>query len=146
MIAIICTLCQSWIRKKKVSQIIFSENYSLKIKLRKYLLSKWKWKSLSHVRLFATPWTVAHQFLYPWNSPSKNTEVGSHSLLPGDLPNPGIKPRSPTLQNNFYHLSHQESPRIWEWGAYLFSRRSSRSRNWIRVSCIASRFFTSWGI
>ena len=28
----------------------------------------------------------------------KNTGVGSHSLLQGNLPNPGIKPRSPTLQ------------------------------------------------
>ena len=28
---------------------------------------------------------------------------------PGDLLNPGIKPRSPTLQEILYHLSHQES-------------------------------------
>ena len=32
----------------------------------------------------------------PWNSPGQNTGVGSFS--PGDLPNPGIEPRSPTLQ------------------------------------------------
>ena len=34
----------------------------------------------------------------PWNSPGKNTGVGSLSLLQGDLPNPGIEPRSPALQ------------------------------------------------
>ena len=34
----------------------------------------------------------------PWNSPGQNTGVGSHSLFPGDLPNPGIEARSPTLQ------------------------------------------------
>ena len=40
----------------------------------------------------------------PWNSPGQNTVVGSCSLLqgilpsPGDLPNPGIKSRSPALQ------------------------------------------------
>ena len=28
----------------------------------------------------------------------KNTGVGCHSLLQGNLPNPGIKPGSPTLQ------------------------------------------------
>ena len=28
---------------------------------------------------------------------------------PGDLPNPGIEPRSPTLQAELYRLSHQES-------------------------------------
>ena len=32
------------------------------------------------------------------NSPGKNTGVGLPCLPPGDLPNPGIKPRSPTLQ------------------------------------------------
>ena len=32
------------------------------------------------------------------NSSGQNTGVGSLSILPGDLPNPGIKPRSPTLQ------------------------------------------------
>ena len=30
--------------------------------------------------------------------PGKNTGVGSHFLLQGDLPNPGLEPRSPTLQ------------------------------------------------
>ena len=35
----------------------------------------------------------------PWNSPGQNTGVGSLSLpSPGHPPNPGIKPRSPTLQ------------------------------------------------
>ena len=37
------------------------------------------------------------RLLCPWNPPGKNTGVGSHSLLQ-DLPNPGIKPRSPALQ------------------------------------------------
>ena len=31
---------------------------------------------------------------------------------PGDLPNPGIEPKSPALQTNFYHLTHQGSPRM----------------------------------
>ena len=34
----------------------------------------------------------------PWNSPGQNTGVGSLSLLQGDLPNPGTKLRSSTLQ------------------------------------------------
>ena len=39
---------------------------------------------LSHfhgVWLFATPWTVACQLLFPWDSPGKNTVVGCHALL-----------------------------------------------------------------
>ena len=39
------------------------------------------------------------QGLYcPWNSPGQNTGVGSLSLLQGDLPNAGNKPRSLSLQ------------------------------------------------
>ena len=34
---------------------------------------------------------------HPWNSPGKNTGVGCDSS-PGDLPDPGIKPGSPTLR------------------------------------------------
>ena len=47
--------------------------------------SKKLWKLLSCVRLFA-------------NSLDQTTGVGSFSLLQGNLPNPGIEPRSPTLQ------------------------------------------------
>ena len=36
-----------------------------------------------------TPWTVAYQRLCPWNSPGKNTGVGSHSLLQGIFPTQG---------------------------------------------------------
>ena len=51
----------------------------------------------SHVRLFATPWTVAHQgSSVHGDSPGKNTGVPCPP--PGDLSNPGIKPRSPSLQ------------------------------------------------
>ena len=56
-----------------------------------------KVKSLSHVRLFATAWTVAYQ-----TSPSmgfSRQEYWSGLLFhsPGDLPDPGIEPRSPAL-------------------------------------------------
>ena len=34
----------------------------------------------------------------PWNSPGQKAGVGSQSPSPGDLPNPGIEPRSPTWQ------------------------------------------------
>ena len=39
-----------------------------------------------------------HGVSSPWNSPGQDTGVGSLSLLQESLPNPGIKPRSPTLQ------------------------------------------------
>ena len=34
-------------------------------------------------------------FLCPWDSPGKNTGVGCHALLQGDLPDRGIEPASP---------------------------------------------------
>ena len=83
------------------------------------------------------------RFLCPWDSPGWDTGVGSLSLLQGDLPNPGIEPRSPALQMILYQLSHQGSPRILEWVAYPFSRGSFGPRNQSGVSCISCRFFTS---
>ena len=58
---------------------------------------KVKVKSLSCVRLFATPWTVAYQA--PPSMGFLRQEYGSGLPFPspGDLPNPGIKPRSPAL-------------------------------------------------
>ena len=38
----------------------------------------------------------------------------------------------------------QLQARILEWVAFPFSRRSSQPRDWIQVTCIAGRFFTSW--
>ena len=65
---------------------------------------------------------------------------------PGDLPNPGIEPRSSSLQVDFFQLSHKGSPRILEWVAYPFSSGFSQPRNWTGVSCIAGGFFTSWAM
>ena len=65
----------------------------------------WSVKSLSRVRLFATPWTVAYQ----------------------------VPPSMGFFQ-----------PRILEWVAIFFSRRSSQPRDWTRVSCIVGRHFTVW--
>ena len=55
-------------------------------------------KSLSRVRLFATPWTVAYQA--PQSMEFSRQEYWSGLLFPspGDLPNPGIEPRFPGLQ------------------------------------------------
>ena len=56
---------------------------------------------LSRVRLFATPWTVAHQAPLSMAFPGKNTESGLPFPLPGDLPDPGEgKPASPVSPAN----------------------------------------------
>ena len=59
---------------------------------------KEKVKSLSRVRLFATPWTVAYQA--PLSMEFSRQEYWSGLPFPssGDLPDPGIEPRSPVLR------------------------------------------------
>ena len=59
-----------------------------------------KVKSLSHVRLFATPWTVAHQTPLSMGSPRQEHWSGLPFPSSGDLPNPGIEPGSPALQTD----------------------------------------------
>ena len=61
-----------------------------------------------------TPWTVGCQAPMSMGFPRKEYRNGFPCSPPGDLPNPGIKPRYPTLQWILYHLSHQWSPRILE--------------------------------
>ena len=55
-------------------------------------------KSLSCVRLFATPWTVAYQVPQSMGFSRQECWSGLPFPSPGDLPNPGIEPWSPTLQ------------------------------------------------
>ena len=86
-----------------------------------------------------------HQGLYnSWNSSGQNTGVGRLSLLQGIFPNQGLNLGLLHCKLILYQLSHQGSPRIQEWVAYPFSWATSQPRNWIKVSCIAGGFFTSW--
>ena len=131
-----------------------------------------KWKSLSYVQLFATPWTVVCQAPLSLGFSSQEYWSGLLCPPPGDLPKPGIKPpESPALQVNSLLLNHQgwsererESHSMksyslqphglyspWnspgqnnEWIAFPFSRGSSQPRDRTQVSHIAGRFFTSW--
>ena len=52
----------------------------------------------SESRSVASDSSRRHGLYSPWNSPSQNPAVSSLSLLSGNLPNPGIKPRCLTLQ------------------------------------------------
>ena len=55
-------------------------------------------KSLSHVQLFATPWTAAYQAPTSMGFSRQEYWSGLPFPSPGDLPNSGIEPRSPTFQ------------------------------------------------
>ena len=53
---------------------------------------------LRHMRLFATTWTVAHQAPLSMGFSRQEHWSGVPLPSPGDLPDPGIKPRSFALQ------------------------------------------------
>ena len=80
----------------------------------------------------ATPWTLqSMEFSRPeywsrWPFPS-----------PGDLPNPGIEPRSPTLQADSLPAEPPGRPKNARVGSLSLLQG---------VSCIAGRFFTNWAI
>jgi len=82
-------------------------------------------QSLIHVRLF-TPWTpgiVARHAPLWLGFLVKNTEMGCRFLSPGDLPDPEIKPMSPTspaLQVHSLLLSHQGSPSCHDGKKYAY--------------------------
>ena len=63
-----------------------------------FVIYKVKVKSLSCVGLFATPWTVAYQAPLSVGFSRQEYWSGLPLPSPGDLPNPGIEPRSPTMQ------------------------------------------------
>ena len=57
-------------------------------------------RTLSHVQLFATPWTIQPtRLLCPWDFPGKNTGAGCHFLLQGISPTQGSIP-------HLLHLLH----------------------------------------
>ena len=66
-----------------------------------YFTSVWKkvkLKSLSRVQLFATPWTVAYQASLSMGFSRQEYWSGLPFPSPGYLPDPGVEPRSPTLE------------------------------------------------
>ena len=70
-------------------------------------------KSLSHVRLFATPYTIAHQAPLSMEFSRQEYWSGLPFPSPGDLPGPGIKPRSPALQADSLLSKPPRKPKIF---------------------------------
>ena len=64
------------------------------------MVSERKWKSLSQVQFFVTP----------WNSPGQNIGMGSLSLLQGIFPTRGSNPGLPHCRHILYQLSHKGNP------------------------------------
>ena len=67
-------------------------------------------KSLSRVRLFVTPWTVAYRAPQSTEFSRQEYWSGLPFPSPGDLPNPGIEPGSPALQADALPSESPEKP------------------------------------
>ena len=85
--------------------------------------TKVKWRSLSRVQLFATPQTIQSVgFSRPeyWS--------GQPFPSPGDLPNPGIEPRSPALQVASLPAEPQGKPKNTGVGSMSLLQRIFRTQ------------------
>ena len=74
--------------------------YILSVDCMKDFRVKSEVKSLSHVRLFETPWTVAYEAPPSMGFSMQECWSGLPFPSPGGLPDPGIEPRSPTLHTD----------------------------------------------
>ena len=73
---------------------------------------KVKVKSLSSVRLFATPWTIAHQTPLSIGLPSQEYWSGLPFPSSRDLPDPGLQPMFPALLGRFFTTKPPGKPDI----------------------------------
>ena len=64
------------------------------------------------VQLFSDPMdcTLPGSSIHGISTPGKNTRVGCHFLLQGNLPDPGIKPASPALAGGFFTTEPPGNP------------------------------------
>ena len=95
---------QSWTRLKWLSSRLsnslsfaFQNSFRTINRINHQLFLKKFW-SLHHVQLFVTPWTVIRQAPLSMEFSRQEYWSGLPFPSPGDLPDPGIEPRSPALQ------------------------------------------------
>ena len=58
--------------------------------------------------------------IHPWDLLGKNTGVGCHFLLQGNLPNPGIEPASSALQADSLQSEPSEKPLFYRYTVLTF--------------------------
>ena len=59
------------------------------------------------------PGLSSARLLCPWDSPGKDTGVGSLSLLQGIFPTQGLNPGLFHRRHVLYQLNHKEAPEYW---------------------------------
>ena len=95
------------------------------------------------VQLSATPWTIARQSPLSMGFPRQENWSGLPSLLPGNLPNPGIEPRYPALTGKFFTTEPPGEPlRHW----YPWTTHPQQGGNNIQQGkgSLFSKYWESW--
>ena len=90
-----------------------------------------EWWSLSCVQLFASPWTVARQTPLSIEFSKQEYWSGLPFPSPGDLPNPGIEPRSLHCRQILYHRATREVPYLLEY-PFIIKGYNSGTARWKR--------------
>ena len=99
---------------------------------------------LSHVWLFVTPWTTAHQApLSMWFS-RQGYWSGLPFPTPGNLPSPGIEPASPVLAGGFFTTVLLWKPQkivysVFKWNLLEMGVKSFTIKIWRQISHISLR-------
>ena len=83
---------------------------------------------LSHVQLFVTPWTVAHQGPLPMEFSRQEYSSGLPFPTPGKLPQPGIQPGSPVIAGGFFTTEPPGKP--------IYHCQDSSLKNWLEISLV----------
>ena len=104
-------------------------------------------KSLSHVQLFVTPWTVAHQVRLSIGFPRQEYWSGLPFPSPGDFPDPRIEPGSPALRADALPSEPPGNPKNTGVGCYfllqgIFPTQGSNPG----LLCLLHRQAGSWSL
>ena len=90
-------------------------------------------KLLQSCLLSATPWTVAHRLLCPWDSPGKDIGMGRHVLLQGIIPTQGLNQCLLCL----LHWQTSSLPLVPHWKPQRSSRPEQVSLFWLWMKTAA---------
>ena len=92
---------------------------------------------LSHVSLFSTPWTAACQAPLSMGFFRQEYCSGLPCPPPGDLPNPGIEPSSPALQEDSLPSEPPEKPKNTGVGSLFLLQGifPTQESNWGLLHC-----------
>ena len=97
-------------------------------------------KSLSHVQLFATPWTVVYQAPPSMGFSRQEYWSGLPFPSPRGLPDPGIEPGSPAFQADTLTSKPPRKPMLALLGLYWGWRIASK----LTYKVVGSQFLAMW--